>query len=186
MDTRFSSLQQLLRVMAWIRRWCTSSSNSGNNSRELEITTEELSTAHDRWVRVIQRTTFQELDAISKEGIVSDRSSLRRLSPFMDDHGILRVGGRIKNAILSHDQRHPIILPNTSHFTYLVVEAHHRRTLHGGAQLTLMSIRQRYWIPGGRQRVRRHIHRCVSCARWRTASPQPLMGGLLRGRVTPG
>ncbi|XP_077282833.1 uncharacterized protein LOC143908875 [Temnothorax americanus] len=29
------------------------------------------------------------------------------------------------------------------------------------------------------------LHRCVTCTRWRAATPQPPMGNLPRGRVTP-
>ncbi|KAL6417027.1 hypothetical protein ACFW04_014736 [Cataglyphis niger] len=55
-----------------------------------------------------------------------------------------RVGGGIKHALLAYDERHPTILPSSSHFTQLIVEACHRRTMHGGVQLTLKSVRQCY------------------------------------------
>lgn len=55
--------------------------------------------------------------------------------------GLLRVGGRLKHAPLSPDEKHPMILPDTSHFTKLVIEACHRRILHGGVQMTLGVIR---------------------------------------------
>ncbi|KMQ89843.1 hypothetical protein RF55_10471 [Lasius niger] len=98
---------------------------------------------------------------------------------------MLRVGGRIKYAPLTDDQRHPIILPPESHLTYLFIDAEHRRTLHGGAQTILAAVRQRFWIPRGRQLVRRLIHRCLPCVRWRAVTPQPLMGSLPKARVTP-
>ncbi|XP_025264299.1 uncharacterized protein LOC112637854 [Camponotus floridanus] len=66
-----------------------------------------------------------------------------------------------------------------------MVDSCHRRTLHGGVQLTLGLLRQRVWIPRGRAVVKRAIHRCVTCTRWRAAAPQPLMGNLPRERVTP-
>ena len=33
--------------------------------------------------------------------------------------------------------------------------------------------------------MRRYIHRCLRCARWRAVSPQPLMGNLPKSRITP-
>ncbi|XP_071652998.1 uncharacterized protein [Temnothorax longispinosus] len=51
--------------------------------------------------------------------------------------------------------------------------------------MTLGMIRQRYWIPRGRALVKRLILRCVTCARWRAATPQQLMGNLPRERVRP-
>ncbi|KAL6418611.1 hypothetical protein ACFW04_011957 [Cataglyphis niger] len=57
--------------------------------------------------------------------------------------------------------------------------------MHGGVQLTLGSVRQCYWIPRGRQLVKAIIQRCVTCARWRGATQQQIMGDLPRLRVTP-
>ncbi|XP_029674527.1 uncharacterized protein LOC115242403 [Formica exsecta] len=112
---------------------------------------------------------------------------VRRRSPGMDPdpQGILRVGGRLKHSLLAYDERHPVILPGSSHLTRLIIEACHRRTLHGGVQLTLGSIRQQYWIPRGRQLVKEVIRWCVTCIRWRAASQQQIMGDLPRLRVTP-
>ncbi|XP_029161045.1 uncharacterized protein LOC114932809 [Nylanderia fulva] len=103
----------------------------------------------------------------------------------LDDEGTLRVSGRLKHAILDADQQHPVILPPQSHLTHLVIDAAHRRTFHGGVQATLAHIKQRFWIPRRRQLVRRHIHSCHPCVRWRAATPRPKMGDLPRPRVTP-
>ena len=65
-----------------------------------------------------------------------------------------------------------------------MIEAH-QRSLHGGTQLTLSLIRQRYWILQGRQRVKVIIHRCTTCIRWRFTTGQQLMGDLPAARVTP-
>ncbi|XP_029659121.1 uncharacterized protein LOC115233053 [Formica exsecta] len=51
--------------------------------------------------------------------------------------------------------------------------------------MTLGMIRQRYWIPRGRAIVKQQILCCVTCVRWRAATPQQLMGSLPRERVTP-
>ncbi|XP_011685200.1 PREDICTED: uncharacterized protein LOC105448376 [Wasmannia auropunctata] len=186
--TRFSSLKRLLRVSAWMWRWRARPDMVDPAScRETTIlTTDELEQALHRWLRVVQSIAFRaELDSIAQRREMPPRGPLRRLTPAVDAQGLLRVGGRLKHSVLDADQRHPIILPPGSHLTYLVIDATHHRTLHGGTQATLAAIRQRYWIPKGRQLVRRYIHRCVRCARWRAASPQPLMGSLPKARVTP-
>lgn len=94
------------------------------------------------------------------------------------------MGGRLKHAVLAYDERYPLILPSGSHLTQLIVEAGHRRSLHGGVQFTLGMLRQRYWIPRGRAIVKKALLRCVVCARWRAVTPQQLMGQLPRERVT--
>ncbi|XP_024868970.1 uncharacterized protein LOC112452802 [Temnothorax curvispinosus] len=105
-------------------------------------------------------------------------SPVKKLSPFRDAEGILKVGGRLKHAVLCFDQQHPAILPKASHLISLIINACHQRTLHGGVQLTLSRLRQLFWVPGGRASVKACIHRCTTCARWRAASPQPLMADL--------
>ena len=42
-------------------------------------------------------------------------SSLHRLDPFVDQNGIIRVGGKIKRAEVTFPEKHPIVLPKNSH-----------------------------------------------------------------------
>lgn len=192
--TRFSTMLRLLRVTAWCRRWlrrvrersARADPDAGPRG-PLPLQAEELQEARLLWIRCIQATWFpKEMTRVRKGEPLRSHSELVRLSPYLDPHGILRVGGRLRHSSLPHDQMHPAILPRRSHFTSLVVEDCHKRTLHGGAQLTLGTIRREYWIPRGRLVVKGCIHRCVRCLRWRAASPQPLMGDLPAQRVNPG
>lgn len=46
-------------------------------------------------IKVVQRESYQEeINSIQEKNIVSMNSSLRKLDPYMDFEGILRVGGR--------------------------------------------------------------------------------------------
>ena len=182
--TLYSSIQRLLRITAWCLRWPrrhTTREGRGHGLLPLEI---EAARMH--WIRVVQRQEFQEeIHQLEQGAPLSSRSKLLRLTPFLDPQGLLRVGGRLKHAALPPWEKHPIILPGEGRIIELLVDEAHRRTLHGGAQLTLAALRQRYWILGGRQRVKVHIHRCVTCLRWRAAPGQQLMGDLPSYRVTP-
>ncbi|XP_071582222.1 uncharacterized protein [Temnothorax nylanderi] len=186
---RFSSLHRLLRVTAWCLRWRRTTSRTDDprpDDRARTLTPEELDTALFRWQRVVQSLHYpEEIKAVRDGRTVSHRSPLAKLSPFLDDNGVLRVGGRLKHALLPHDARHPLIAPTSSWLTRLLVESCHRRTLHGGVQLTLGTLRLRHWIPRGRAVVKQLLHRCVICTRWRAAPPQPPMGSLPRARVIP-
>ncbi|TGZ49471.1 hypothetical protein DBV15_11972 [Temnothorax longispinosus] len=81
---------------------------------------------------------------------------------------------RITDFLSGKDVYKRQILRGPSHLTRLIVEACHRRTLHGGVQMTLGALRQEYWVPRGRTLVKGCIRRCVTCVRWRAASPQPV------------
>ena len=53
--------------------------------------------------------------------VTKGSSPIHRLDPVLDDNGILRVGGRIQQADVPYDVKHPIILPKKSHVTHLVI-----------------------------------------------------------------
>ncbi|XP_011268437.2 uncharacterized protein LOC105258697 [Camponotus floridanus] len=179
---QFSTLHRLLHVSAWCLRWRRTS----RNSLSTVLLPDELDSALLRWLRIVQGVHYSaEFAAVRESRPMPHGSHLSRLHPFIDDKGVLRVGGRLKHAILIFDERHPMIAPPTSWLTKLMVESCHRRTLHGGTQLTLGLLHLRFWVPQGRAVVKRILHRCVTCTRWRANTPQPLMGDLPRERVTP-
>lgn len=120
---------------------------------------EELRQVEHFWIKHVQYVAFTDEIRVLEDGKpLPSRSSLHSLTPFKDEEGLLRVGGRLKHVILSFNERYLIILPPPFHFTKLVIEAFHRRSFHGGVQLTVGLIRRR--IPRGRQLVRQFIHRC--------------------------
>lgn len=68
-------------------------------------------------------------------------SSLYRLDPFLDKDGVLRVGGRIRNALVSYEIKHLVILPSKGHITALLVRYHHERISHQSQGMTLNDLR---------------------------------------------
>nr|XP_034177277.1 uncharacterized protein LOC117602863 [Osmia lignaria] len=111
------------------------------------------------------------------------KGKLLRLNPFLDRHGLLRVGGRLKNSLMPFGQQHPIILPKTR-ATTLIIENEHLAQLHGGTQATLYAIRRRYWPIDGRNQVWRIIKTCTRCCRARPPPVAYVMGDLPAARVT--
>ena len=53
------------------------------------------------------------------------RHVLAKFNPFIDDRGLLRIGGRISRAVSSYDVKHPIILPAKSSVSYMLVKNMH-------------------------------------------------------------
>lgn len=59
----------------------------------------------------------------------------------------MRVGGRLKRASAPHDFRQPIILPQDSVITRLILAHYHEKTQHQGRGQTLNELRANgYWI----------------------------------------
>jgi len=73
-----------------------------------------------------------------------------KLHPLLDEFGILRVGGRLENALITSEAKHPVVLPYQNH----------QITGHLGQEYVLSSLRQYYWIIKGRSAVRRVLNKC--------------------------
>ncbi|XP_070529049.1 uncharacterized protein [Cardiocondyla obscurior] len=184
---KYSSINKLLRVISICKRFI-------NRLRKLPdclpisspITPVEIQQSCNILIGIIQRSYFHsEIQSILKGERLSKSNELIKLTPFLDQDGLLRVGGRLQNAHLNLDTTHPLILPKKSPLTTLIIDESHLKILHGGTQLTLGYIRSKYWILGGRNPVRSHILKCVRCARYRASRAQQLMGQLPMERVTP-
>lgn len=182
---KYSSLTRLLRITAICWRFINRLQKK-NFEIAPYITPAELQKSQDFWIKQTQLRCFsQDYEAIKRGTLLPKAHPLTRLTPFVDDKGILRVGGRLQQSLLNIEEKHPIILPRTSRFTDLIIYEAHLNTLHGGTQSTLAYIRQKFWIIGGRAPVRSHILRCIRCARFRGRRAQQLMGQLPIPRVTP-
>ncbi|XP_076284633.1 uncharacterized protein LOC143211095 [Lasioglossum baleicum] len=184
---RFSSLTKLLRITALCRRAARRMKvKRANRGPVGPLTVAEIENSRQFWIRQTQADHFaQEIQAISHSAVVPKHSTIVNLMLFVDANGILRVGGRLQHSLLDADQKHPIILPRSSALTALVIAQAHLQNLHAGPQLTLSTLRQSYWIVGGRQPVRSFINRCVTCARHRARQCTQIMGQLPSRRITP-
>ncbi|XP_071057602.1 uncharacterized protein [Onthophagus taurus] len=179
---RYSSLRRLLRITAWCMRIFKRNNLYSHVSDVLSPA--EINNALMFWVRESQQLQFsEEITLLSSKRVIPKSSSLFRLSPFIDGNGFLRITGRLKFANLEYDEKHPIIILKLSVITSLIIDHHHKSTLHGGTQFTLSSIRRRFWVVGGRVPVRSYINRCMVCAKHKVITSQQLMGQLPPARV---
>ncbi|XP_018358679.1 PREDICTED: uncharacterized protein LOC108758300 [Trachymyrmex cornetzi] len=127
--SRYSNLTRLLRITALCRRAINRFRKVPNSSMTNPITTVELQSAKQFWVKAVQRSVFaQELRLISSGEPFPTSHPLSRLTPFKDASSILRVGGRLRESSLSIEAKHPAILPRHSPLSTLIIADSHRRT----------------------------------------------------------
>ncbi|XP_077971337.1 uncharacterized protein LOC144425694 [Styela clava] len=100
--------------------------------------------------------------------------------------GFIRVGGRLRNAPVDFDVKHPIILPHKHHVTEMIIREHHVSTHHSGMGSTWTSLRQRFWIVKGGAMVKSVIRKCMFCRRRSSPGSKQIMADLPKERVTPG
>ena len=127
----------------------------------------------------------EEIETICQnKSELNSTNRLRGLSPFIDESGILRVGGRLQSSSLSFQEKHPIIMPHDNHVTNMVIAYHHAKVQHQGRGMTLNEIRSSgWWIVGCSKAVSSYIHKCVKCRRMRRRVEEQRMANLPEERV---
>ncbi|KAJ8947301.1 hypothetical protein NQ317_003027, partial [Molorchus minor] len=110
---RYSSFTRLQRVFAYILRYKNNLLKSRNPSQIGPLTTNELNSSTNYLARL-------ELSDLNTKSVVNNNSKLLRLNPFLDDFGLIRVGGRIRYSELSKNKKHPVVLPQNHIFSKLL------------------------------------------------------------------
>ena len=171
---RYNSQHKVIRITAWIYRFINNARKKRNNRVHSSLSTEEIRAAESRWMqhvqaKIKQHESFQQL---------TQQLNLK------EENGILRCHGRLEHAEI---ETKPVLLPRNHAFTELAIKDAHRRVLHFGVSITLAELRQRYWVPKGRQAVKKIIRECQHCA---NLSAKPLAAAatasLPECRVKPG
>ena len=81
----------------------------------------EIHASHLMLLKLTQLSAFSnEIHSLSKEENISQKSTLLSLNPFLNK-GNISIGGRLKNARISENQKHPIILRRNHHETQLTI-----------------------------------------------------------------
>lgn len=109
---KLSSFTKLKRVMAYIFIFSARCKKQRNN---IEITVADLRHAERSIIKLIQKRAFaNEINQLQDNRNINTKSNILQLSPFLDSDGILRVGGRLKNANVLYNAQHQILLPADS------------------------------------------------------------------------
>lgn len=176
-----SSLNKILRILAYCFRFLPT-----NRARfkETFVSHIEMRSALDIICRNVQRETFPvEYKQLNDGDQISNSSNILSLTPFLDERGLIRVGGRLRRSDASYEARHPILLPRKHKLTELIIRYEHIHNLHAGLQGTISAIRARFWPLSMRSTVRRIIRNCVTCFKCKPSMSQAIMGDLPRNRV---
>ena len=178
---RFSSLDKITRVIAYIIRF-TTRSRAKPVPATLAVDRLEAHSALLVVVRLVQAESFgEEIDRMRNGKRLP--KPLRKLAPFLDPTGLLRVGGRLSHSGLSYEAKHPVLLSNNHRLTELIIEQAHRAHLHPGRRTLQYLLAQQYWILGVHRAIRRVLSDCYGCFRASPRTLQPPMADLPVERV---
>ena len=138
-------------------------------------------------VLIVQRFSFaKEIIHLGNKGYVKACSGISKLKPFLDENGLIRVGGRLSGADLGYDEKHPVLLPYDDHVTNMIIAHTHEVVGHSGRTYVLADIRKKYWIVKGNAAVRKVLRKCVQCRKHQSPVCQQVMADLPSTRVSIG
>ena len=102
-------------------------------------------------------------------GIENLKDIGRNLGTYIDEDGLVRCRGRLENSALTVNEKHPYLLP-AGRLANTIVFDIHNRLMHAGVKDTLTELRQEFWIPRGRNFVKKALYDCFTC---RKANSKP-------------
>ena len=157
----FSDFYRLKRALGWLIR--LHDKLRGKEVVKSSLTLSELQNAEIVLVKNVQSQYFHdEISNISVGKPVGKSSRIRDLLPVISEDGLLRVGGRVKNASVEFDNRHPIILSHGSRIASLIARETHE-VAHLGVEWDLNRLRCKFWITKARLLLKGIKGRCVVC-----------------------
>lgn len=163
---KFSSWRKLIHVTARLRRLAAKIRlrKYGQYGKEGPLTPEELQQAEIYWTKEAQTTLHSRLQ----------RGDFKSLSPFTDKDGVIRVGGRVDDIVVSYETKHLSLLPSDHWISMLITRQAHQYG-HSGVATTTGKTRRKYWI----------LSKCGFCREMAHKAETQLMADLPVPRLSP-
>ena len=186
-------------VLIAVKRWRAYPRAKTRAAKDLlpkpEVTQDVLEEARKQLVKSMQRhhysDVFEQLELgkvfkpESRHDFIIKNKEMRKLNPFVDVDGIIRVGSRLENADIAHDAKFPFILPPKDENVKSLIRHYHHNDFHAGAKHTLCQLRQFVWITKGLQAVKSVVNTCFRCQKNFKKNANQQMANLPSNRVNP-
>ncbi|XP_055589908.1 uncharacterized protein LOC129742089 [Uranotaenia lowii] len=189
---RFSQWNRLVHALGYVHRYfnivlCKAKKLTNPN---IIFGRDEYLAAERLIFRTVQKETYpEEIRVLVQSSPKDDRtlkrnSPLAKLSPFLDEHGIMRMETRISAAaFLSYETRNPIILPRDHRSTKLLVLWYHAKYFHQNNDTVINEVRQKFHVPRLRSLLRQVQKECMHCNVYKIKAVVPRMSPLPTARL---
>jgi hypothetical protein len=150
---RFSSMNKLVRVRAYVNRFIHNCSVPVEERLEGALHVWELDTSEKEIIVEEQKRKFK-IDykaLVNGKKVDNNNSELKDLNPQLDQDGLIRVGGRIRDhPNMPWEMQCPVILPRHSYVTDLVIAREHKQNHMMGTNYLMGKVKEKYWILSAR------------------------------------
>lgn len=189
--SRFSNWNNLVKAVARLVRIVRCAKERACQSKRVwhlcPLESDDLESAQKIIIRSSQRDSLGHLlQALHQKKDLPKNSPIKKLDPYVDEEGIIRIGGRLRLAPMTLEERHPVILCGKAYTSTLVVRHHHEKVQHQGRHFTSGALRSHgFWIIGSKRLVTRIIHKCIPCRKLRGKQEEQKMADLPAERLVP-
>ena len=144
--------------------------------RHGQLSVDELLSGEKLVCKVIQQYEFlEEYSQLTKgETIITKKSKLFRLSPYLDEDSIIRIVGRLNKVMVQNMAKHQIALPATHNLVNLLIKSYHDM-IHNSTGCIISEMRPRYWILKARTTIKKILRQCFHCRKIKTKAATPYM-----------
>ena len=109
-----------------------------------------------------------------------------QLNLFVDKTGILRVKSKCETLTLIYPHfNFPILLPNKSELTTLIINDIHMKCCHAGCYTVLKELRKQFWVPHGFSIVKKVLRDCIICRRHNNRAVKINQNAYTTSRIDP-
>ena len=118
-------------------------------------------------MKMVQLKYFNEklrlLKMKGKENVKTN-GKINSLNPYLDENGIIRLGGRLDKVDISNDCKDPTLMPKGCHISKLIIVWCHQKIGHSGRRMTLNEVRSSgFWTVNVNAVIPSLIYHCVTC-----------------------
>ena len=114
LEDRISCWQRMSRIVATLRRFINNLKSKRPNvqTKTTPLDIEEIKASQTHLIKMAQKREYaDEIKDLQQGRCLKNSSTILPLSPYLDDDGCLRVGGRLSVESLSHELVHPLLIP---------------------------------------------------------------------------
>ncbi len=160
---RYSSWHRLKKGVAWLQKfieWL----KSKKTMKKVILRASHLKAAE---IAILRYTQKRYLPNEYKNPLnLKESHFLYKMEPYLNEDKLLAVEGRLQQADLPEETKHPVIVPNHTHVSRLLVRyIHEWKCKHMGMDHVRTMVRQGYWVVGCRAIVKDVLRMCVICKR---------------------
>ena len=191
LEPKYDSYRTMLHVYA--RVWLAAQNfltviRGGKRVFPKHLSPTDVHAAETRLLKASQARVFpSELSRLKSNPPkpILSTSKLLCLHPFLGQDGLLHVGGRLSQANIPMQQKHPIIVSAKDILLKSMFTHEHVRLQHCGPTLLLSHVARLYHVVGGRMLARTTCKACVTCKKAAAQVQSQLMGQLPAARINP-